>query len=84
MGYSGAGGILIHEKKPEAKKSRDTVPLTMDLVGLRSPFPCNKLHIVQITRAVPTLLQSLLLSSTAANCSPFLKSNFSSSRVQTL
>jgi hypothetical protein len=27
MEYSGAGGKLIHEKKPEAKKSRDTVPL---------------------------------------------------------
>jgi hypothetical protein len=27
MGYSGAGGKLIHEK-PKSKKSRDTAPLT--------------------------------------------------------
>jgi hypothetical protein len=27
MGYSGAGGKLIHEKKTRSKKSRDTVPL---------------------------------------------------------
>jgi hypothetical protein len=28
MGYSVAGGKLIHEKKTRNKKSRDTVPLT--------------------------------------------------------
>jgi hypothetical protein len=32
MGYSGAGGKLIH-KKTRSKKSRDTVPLTRFFVG---------------------------------------------------
>ncbi len=32
MGYSGAGGKLIHEKT-RGKKSRDTVPLTNSPVG---------------------------------------------------
>jgi hypothetical protein len=27
MGYSGAGGKLIHEKKTRSEQSRDTVPL---------------------------------------------------------
>jgi hypothetical protein len=39
MGYSGAGGKLIH-KKTRSKKSRDTVPLrpqSMDYVALRLP-----------------------------------------------
>ncbi len=31
MGYSGAGGKLIH-KKTRSKKSRDTVPLMADLL----------------------------------------------------
>ncbi len=56
----------------------------VDVLAWGQQFLCNKLHIVQITRAVPTLLQGLLLSSTAANCSPFFKSNFSSSRVQNI
>ncbi len=29
MGYPRAGGKLIHEKKPEATKTRDTVPLNI-------------------------------------------------------
>ncbi len=32
MGYSVASGKLIHEKKPEVKKSRGTVPLPLHSV----------------------------------------------------
>jgi hypothetical protein len=37
MQYSGAGGKLIHQKKPEAKKSRDTVPLNNIFAEIRRP-----------------------------------------------
>ena len=37
MGYSGAGGKLIHEKT-RGKKSRDTVPLKWFLLGFINFF----------------------------------------------
>jgi ribosomal silencing factor RsfS len=37
MGYSGAGGKLIHEKT-RSKKSRDTVPLKVVFVRLEKKF----------------------------------------------
>jgi hypothetical protein len=44
MGYSGAGGKLIHEKN-RSKKSRDTVPLSGNFSQKNvSPFP-TEVHI---------------------------------------